>query len=318
MEARMHGGLTIAAEVPVPVAAPGPLLEFRDVSHTYRGGVQALAGVTLDIGRGMFGLLGPNGAGKSTLMRIVATLLAPTCGRVLYDGIDVTREPNRIRSVLGYLPQEFGVYPGVSAEELLDHLAVLKNVGPTKLRREQVQALLQQTNLYDVRKRAVKSFSGGMRQRFGIAQALLGDPRVVILDEPTAGLDPVERSRFHDLLAEIGESMIVILSTHLLEDVSKLCSRAAILFGGRIVAHGDLDQLIATLQGRIWRKSVPRAEVAAYRREFRVLSSRTVNGHAILHALSDERPDPSFEPVPGDLQDVYLAMNAEADERAAA
>jgi len=313
----MHGGLTIAADVPVPVAT-APLLEFRDVAHIYRGGVQALAGVTLDIERGMFGLLGPNGAGKSTLMRIVATLLAPTSGRVLYDGTDVTREPNRIRGMLGYLPQEFGVYPGVSAEDLLDHLAVLKNIGPTKVRREQVQALLQQTNLYDVRKRAVKSFSGGMHRRFGIAQALLGDPRVVILDEPTAGLDPVERSRFHDLLAEIGESMIVILSTHLLEDVSKLCSRAAILFGGRIVAHGDLDQLIGTLQGRIWRKSVPRGEVAAYRREFRVLSSRTVNGHAILHALSEERPDPSFEPVRGDLQDVYLAMNAEASERAAA
>jgi len=314
----MDGGMPFVARELAAAAPVGPLLQLRDVRHTYRGGVQALAGVNLEIRRGMFGLLGPNGAGKSTLMRIIATLQRPQSGQVLYDGIDVVRDPNAIRRVLGYLPQEFGVYPGVSAEDLLDHLAVLKNIGPKSVRREQVAALLQQTNLFDVRKRAVKTFSGGMRQRFGIAQALLGDPRLVIVDEPTAGLDPTERSRFHDLLAEVGESMIVILSTHILDDVSRLCSRAAILFEGRIVADGDLAALVAGLQGRVWRKEVQRADVARYRQEFRVLSSRPINGHAILHVLSDARPEASFEPVSGDLQDVYLAIAAEAGGTAAA
>jgi ABC-type multidrug transport system ATPase subunit len=205
----------------------------------------------------------------------------------------------------------------VSAEELLDHLAVLKGIGPTRARREQVHALLQQTNLFDVRKRAVASFSGGMRRRFGIAQALLGDPRLVIVDEPTAGLDPAERIRFLDLLAEIGESVVVILSTHMLEDVSKLCPRLAILFNGRVVAEGELASLVAKLQGRVWRKPVPRAEADALRQAFEIVSTRHADGRLILHVLSDGSPGEGFEPVGGDLQDVYFAMTADAEQAAA-
>jgi ABC-type multidrug transport system ATPase subunit len=298
-------------------AEAGPMLRIRDLTHTYRNGVQALAGVSLDITRGMYGLLGPNGAGKSSLMRIVATLQQPTSGQVTFNGIDVVREPQRLRRVLGYLPQEFGVYKKVSAESLLDHLAVLKGIGPTAMRREQVAALLRQTNLYDVRKRAVATFSGGMRQRFGIAQALLGDPQLIIVDEPTAGLDPSERHRFHDLLAEIGESVVVILSTHILDDVARLCQRTAILMEGRVVAEGELATLVASLQGRLWRKAVARADVETYRKSFRVISSTSSNGHAILHVLNNEPPDTGFEPVHGDLQDVYFAMTA-GGERAAA
>jgi ABC-2 type transport system ATP-binding protein len=293
------------------------MLQIRDLVHTYRGGVQALAGISLDVPRGMYGLLGPNGAGKSSLMRIVATLQQPTSGQVTFDGIDVVAEPMRLRRVLGYLPQEFGVYPRVSAEELLDHIAVLKGIGPTRLRREQVQALLQQTNLHDVRKRAVATFSGGMRQRFGIAQALLGAPRLIIVDEPTAGLDPAERVHFHDLLAEIGETTVVILSTHIVEDVSELCSRVAILVAGRVVAEGEPGSLVATLHGRIWRKTVSRDEVEAYRGVLRVISTRYSAGRTVLFVLSDEPPGDGFAPAGGDLQDVYFAAIAGVDRAAA-
>jgi ABC-type multidrug transport system ATPase subunit len=283
------------------------MLQIDGLTHTYANGVQALRGLTLDIPRGMFGLLGPNGAGKSTLMRIVATLQQPTGGRVTFDGFDVLAEPQRLRQALGYLPQEFGVYPRVSAEDMLDHLAVLKGLADKGERREQVTALLQQTNLYDVRKKALSGFSGGMRQRFGIAQALLGDPRLIIVDEPTAGLDPEERNRFHGLLSEIGENVVVILSTHIVDDVADLCPRMAIIEGGQIVAQGEPTALIEGMRGRIWRKVVAKAEVEAYRQSHQVIATRLVGGRSVLHVLADSLPAEGFEPVPGDLEDVYFA-----------
>jgi ABC-type multidrug transport system ATPase subunit len=267
--------------------------------------------------RGMYGLLGPNGAGKSTLMRVLATLQQPTAGRVTFDGIDVLTEPMRMRAMLGYLPQDFGVYPRVSAESLLDHIAVLKGIGPAKVRREEVAALLALTNLYDARKRAVASFSGGMRQRFGIAQALLGNPQLIIVDEPTAGLDPAERVRFHDLLAEIGEKAVVILSTHILEDVAELCKKMAIIVAGRVVAEGSPTSLVANLSGRLWRKRIARNELEGLRRDHNVISTRYLDGATVAFVLSDHRPGAEFVPAGGDLQDVYFATVAD-DQRAAA
>jgi ABC-2 type transport system ATP-binding protein len=313
----MHAAPEPGHQPPTGAAGLQPRLQIRNLQHTYSNGVRALAGVDLDVPRGMYGLLGPNGAGKSTLMRIVATLQQPSAGSVSFDGADILADPFAIRRVLGYLPQEFGVYPRISAVDLLDHLAVLKGVGPAKVRREQVDALLEQTNLYDARKRAVATYSGGMRQRFGIAQALLGNPQIIIVDEPTAGLDPTERHRFHEVLSEIGATVAVILSTHLLDDVSRLCSRAAILFGGRIVADGELSSLVATLQGRIWRKTVPRGEVETYRRDFNVLSTRYTEANAVVHVLGSDNPGAGFESVSGELQDVYFAMTAEADKAGA-
>jgi ABC-type multidrug transport system ATPase subunit len=279
--------------------------------------VKALSGVTLNIPRGMYGLLGPNGAGKSTLMRILATLQRPTSGNVTFDGFDVLAEPTRLRSLLGYLPQDFGVYKRVSAENLLDYLAVLKGIGPKTVRREEVHALLQQTNLYEARKRSVASFSGGMRQRFGIAQALLGNPQLIIVDEPTAGLDPAERVRFHDLLAQIGENAVVILSTHILEDLSELCKRMAILVAGRVVAEGSPSSLVAQLDGRMWRKPVTQDELVALRKSCNVISTRYLDGRIVAFVLSDQSPGAGFEAAGGDLQDVYFAKVA-SDERAAA
>jgi ABC-2 type transport system ATP-binding protein len=308
--------------IPFGTPCPAPelrhaVLQVRELVHTYGNGVRALADVSLDIPRGMYGLLGPNGAGKSTLMRILATLQQPTSGAVSFNGVDVLAEPMRLRAQLGYLPQGFGVYPRVSAEDLLDHLAVLKGIGPKKVRREEVQALLQQTNLFEARKRAVASFSGGMRQRFGIAQALLGNPRLIIVDEPTAGLDPAERVRFHDLLAEIGENAVVILSTHILEDVAVLCKRMAIIVGGRVVAEGSPSSLVANLHGRLWRKAVERGDVEALRQGCNVISTRYIDGRTVAFVLSDHRPGAEFEAVGGDLQDVYFATVAN-DQRAAA
>src|SRR5262245_1562969 len=312
---------TVSAPSPsqAPISQPTTpeILQIRELSHTYGNGVKALVGVNLDIPHGMYGLLGPNGAGKSTLMRILATLQQPTAGKVSFDGIDVLKEPMRLRAMLGYLPQDFGVYRRVSAEDLLDHLAVLKGIGPKAVRREEVEALLHQTNLYEARKRAVASFSGGMRQRFGIAQALLGNPRLIIVDEPTAGLDPAERIRFHDLLAEIGEKAVVILSTHILEDVAELCKRMAIIVAGRVVAEGSPTSLVAQLSGRLWRKSVARGEVADLRRRCHVISTRYLDGRTVAFVLSDERPGADFEPAGGDLHDVYFATVAE-DQKAAA
>jgi ABC-type multidrug transport system ATPase subunit len=255
----------------------------------------------------MFGLLGPNGAGKSTLMRTLATLQSADTGTVRLGEVDVLKDADATRRMLGYLPQEFGVYPRVAAAEMLDHLAALKGITNAKERREIVDALLQQTNLFDVRKRPLGSFSGGMKQRFGIAQALLGKPRLVIVDEPTAGLDPEERVRFHNLLGAIGEDVIVILSTHIVGDVIDLCRDMAILHRGRVVMKGDPAGAVSALDGRIWQKTVERAELASHEARYQVVSTRLFAGRTRLHAFADARPDPSFEPVPPDLEDVYFA-----------
>jgi ABC-type multidrug transport system ATPase subunit len=312
--------LSTVIPIGIPCAAPAlsqDVLQVRNLTHTYGNGVKALADVSLNIPRGMYGLLGPNGAGKSTLMRSIATLQTPTAGSIMFEGIDVLAEPMRLRATLGYLPQDFGVYPRVNAEDLLDHIAVLKGIGPANSRREEVMALLQLTNLYEARKRAVASYSGGMRQRFGIAQALLGNPRLIIVDEPTAGLDPAERVRFHDLLAEIGEKAVVILSTHILEDVAELCKRMAIIASGRVVVEGSPDSLVAKLSGRLWRKTVDRAQLAELRRQHNVISTRYLDGATVAFVLSDGRPGPDFDQAGGDLQDVYFATVA-TETRAAA
>jgi ABC-2 type transport system ATP-binding protein len=283
------------------------MLAINRLSKTYPNGVQALKEVTLSIENGLFGLLGPNGAGKSTLMRTLATLQEPDAGQVLLDGRDVLADPQAHRRRLGYLPQEFGVYPGVSALALLDHLALLKGVGDKSARAAQVNALLERTNLYAHRKKAVSSFSGGMRRRFGIAQALLGDPRLVIVDEPTAGLDPEERHRFHDLLSEIGEQVIVILSTHIVEDVRQVCPRMAILAEGRVLLEGEPGHLVDALAGRVWRKTVEREAADAYRAAWPVLSTRRQAGRIQVHVLAEQAPEPGFAVVPPDLEDVYFA-----------
>jgi ABC-2 type transport system ATP-binding protein len=289
------------------VACAGAMLSIAGLSHTYDQRTRALDAVTLEVTRGMFGLLGPNGAGKSTLMRCIATLQIPTAGSIRFDGIDVLAQPDALRAVLGYLPQDFGVYPRVSAYEMLDHLAVLKGVVGRGARRDTVEALLQQVNLWDVRKRPIAGFSGGMRQRFGIAQALIGQPRLLIVDEPTAGLDPEERNRFNNLLAELGEHRVVILSTHIVDDVTDLCARVAVMVGGRIVADGHPSALIDALAGKVWRKIVAHGELAALREAHTVLASRLRGGKTCVHVLADAAPDPSFEPVATSLEDVYFA-----------
>src|SRR5580658_8019029 len=251
-----------------------PMLSINDLVHIYPNAVRALDGISLEIDRGMFGLLGPNGAGKSTLMRSVATLQTPTSGSIRFDGIDVVAEPEALRRRLGYLPQDFGVYPRVSAYDMLDHMASLKGVTSAADRRATVETLLVQTNLWNVRTKAIAGFSGGMRQRFGIAQALIGNPQLIIVDEPTAGLDPEERNRFLDLLAEIGQNVVVILSTHIVSDVSDLCQSMAIINLGRMLAEGDPIQLARSLRGRIWKKLVTRTDVAGYKDRLPVISSR--------------------------------------------
>jgi ABC-2 type transport system ATP-binding protein len=283
------------------------MLRIENLSKTYGNGVEALKDVSLEIPGGMFGLLGPNGAGKSTLMRTLATLQAADAGTVRFDDLDVLTQKHEVRKILGYLPQEMGIYPGVSAETLLDHFAVLKGLDSAPERREAVAGLLRMTNLYDVRKRKLGSFSGGMRRRFGIAQALLGDPRLIIVDEPTAGLDPEERVRFHNLLCEIGETAVVILSTHIVEDVRELCSRMAILARGRVLLEGEPDALVARLAGRVWRKLVGRGEVARYQESLPVLSTRLAAVRTAIHVLSERSPGDGFEPAEPDLEHVYFA-----------
>src|SRR5690606_23384630 len=263
------------------------MLQIRSLSKTYANGVQALKDVSLDIPRGMFGLLGPNGAGKSTLMRTIATLQEPDSGSITLDGLDVLANKEQARKRLGYLPQDFGVYPKVSAEAMLDHFAVLKGETARGGRRELVQALLQQVNLWNVRKRKLGTVSGGMRQRFGIAQALIGQPSLVIVDEPTAGLDPEERNRFLNLLAEIGENTVVILSTHIVEDVTDLCPRMAIIAAGQVRLAGEPREAIRSLEGRIWRKRVEKEELDRLVHEHAVLSSRLVAGKPVVHVLAD-------------------------------
>src|SRR5579863_6293392 len=281
-------------------------LRIEKLSKRYPNGVQALQDVSLNIPLGMFGLLGPNGAGKSTLMRTLATLQEADGGSASLDGIDVLKQKDEVRKVLGYLPQEFGLYPKVSAEVLLSHFAALKGIGG-KERREVVQALLQQTNLYEHRRKPLGSFSGGMKQRFGIAQALLGNPRLIIVDEPTAGLDPEERVRFHNLLSAIGQNIIVILSTHIVSDVSDLCGRMAIIHQGRVLLTGEPTTLVNELQGKVWKKSIDAADLTAHREQFRVILVRLFAGRTLIHALSDQQPGAGFEPVEPGLEDLYFA-----------
>src|SRR2546423_1739693 len=292
-----------------------PTLSIRGLSKTYSNGVQALSDVNLEISTGMFGLLGPNGAGKSTLMRTLATLQEADSGTVTFGTIDVRRQKDEVRKLLGYLPQEFGVYPKISAETMLSHFAVLKGIAG-KQRKDVVDALLHRVNLWEVRKQNLGTFSGGMRQRFGIAQALLGEPQLIIVDEPTAGLDPGERVRFHNLLAEIGENVVVILSTHIVEDVSDLCSRMAIISKGRVLMSGEPSQAIRALEGKIWRRSIPRADMESVQKEYPVISTKLVAGKTFVHVFSDSAPGAGFEPVDGSLEDVYFSTLHHAEKAA--
>jgi ABC-type multidrug transport system ATPase subunit len=278
------------------------MLEIAGVSHVYADGTRALDGVTLTVARGLFGLLGPNGAGKSSLMRVAATLQAPSEGRVRFDGIDALADPRALRRRLGYLPQDFGVYPGVSAQALLDQVAVLKGFAARGERRELVERLLRLVNLWDARGRAVSSFSGGMRQRWGVAQALIGDPELLILDEPTAGLDPAERNRFHELLHGLGEHAVVIVSTHLVEDVADLCSGVAVLAGGRVLAQGAPAALAEALDGQVWRGPAEACSAA-----MTMVSRGLSRGRPVARVLADARPGPDFEAVPATLEDAYFA-----------
>lgn len=283
------------------------MLNIRNLSKTYDNGVEALRGVSLDIEPGLFGLLGPNGAGKSSLMRTIATLQLPSHGQISFENKDIIKNPNILRSCLGYLPQEFGVYPKVSCYQLLEHMALLKGLTDHKTRSRQIDQLLHQTNLYDVRKKDVSSFSGGMRQRFGIAQALLGAPKLVIVDEPTAGLDPYERNRFHNLLCEIGENVVVILSTHIVEDVSQLCPNMAILAKGDVRLQGKPRDLIHAIDGTIWRKEIAKEQVSLYRDKFEVISEQLITGKTQVVVQSEFQPEMGFEPVTPDLEDVYFS-----------
>ena len=283
------------------------MLTIQNLTHVYGNGTKALDDVSLIVPKGMFGLLGPNGAGKSTLMRSIATLQTPTSGSIRFGDLDVIAEPEKLRRVLGYLPQDFGVYPRVSCYDMLNHMAVLKGISGVRERKETVESLLNQTNLWSVRKKALAGFSGGMRQRFGIAQALIGNPELIIVDEPTAGLDPEERNRFLNLLAEIGENVVIILSTHIVEDVSDLCPRMAVLAGGRIQLEGAPADLMESLNGRVWRKLIAKEALDDHRARYHVISTRLFTGQTVIHVLSESDPGDGFEPAPGGLEDVYMA-----------
>lgn len=281
-------------------------LQIKNLTKTYPNGVQAINGVSLTITNGMFGLLGANGAGKSSLMRTIASLQEPSEGSIIFNEVDIISKPQYVRENLGYLPQEFGVYPKISAEKLLNHLAVLKGITNSKERKQQVTALLQQTNLYQHRKKAVYTFSGGMRQRFGIAQALLANPQLIIVDEPTAGLDPEERNRFLNLLSEIGENVIVILSTHIVEDVHDLCKNMAILSEGEILIQGNPSNLVSSIQNKIWSKIIAKKDVEAYKKAFHVISSKLVSGETQIRVLSECKPEEGFSSVVAGLEDLYF------------
>ena len=285
-------------------------LHIRDVSKTYPNGVQALKDVTLTIPAGMYGLLGPNGAGKSTLMRILATLQEPDEGSIHLGDTDVVNQKDEVRKTLGYLPQEFGVYPKVTAENLLDHFAVLKGIAGRRARKEVVEALLRQTNLWEVRNQKLGGYSGGMRQRFGVAVALLGNPTLMIVDEPTAGLDPAERLRFLNLLAELGENSVVLLSTHIVEDVSELCTRMAIIDRGEILLEAEPLRAVDELKGRIWRRMIERSALPEVEREHTVISTKLLAGRIVVHVHGDASPGAGFEPVEPDLEDVYFSTMA--------
>ncbi|GAB2797217.1 ABC transporter ATP-binding protein [Rhabdobacter roseus] len=282
-------------------------LVIENLNKTYSNGVQALKNISLTIDQGMFGLLGPNGAGKSSLMRTIATLQEPDSGSIQLGTINVLTQKDEVRKALGYLPQEFGVYPKVDAETLLSHLAVLKGITDKKERNETVKALLQKTNLYEARKKNLGGYSGGMKQRFGIAQALLANPKLIIVDEPTAGLDPAERNRFLNLLSEIGENTIVILSTHIVDDVKELCSDMAIINKGQVLYKGSPTQALAQIRGRVWEIRVPKAEVEVLRAQFNIISEKLVGGTPVLHVLADTEPGEGFVAVDGDLEDVYFS-----------
>lgn len=284
-------------------------LEINDISKTYANGVQALKNITLTIPSGMYGLLGPNGAGKSTLMRILATLQEPDAGRVSLGDLDVLNQQDEVRKTLGYLPQEFGVYPKAKAEDLLDHFAILKGFSGRKSRKEVVEALLRKTNLWEVRKQKLGGYSGGMRQRFGVAVALLGNPKLMIVDEPTAGLDPAERVRFLNLLSELGENSVVILSTHIVEDVSELCTRMAIINKGEILHEAEPLKAMEALNGRIWRRIVEKRALPELEREHRIISTKLLGGRTVVHVYSEEAPA-GFDRVPPDLEDVYFSAMA--------
>jgi ABC-type multidrug transport system ATPase subunit len=282
-------------------------LVISNLNKTYTNGVQALKDVNLTINQGMFGLLGPNGAGKSSLMRTIATLQEPDSGSIALGDINVLKQKDEIRKTLGYLPQEFGVYPKVDAYTLLNHLAVLKGITNSGERKSVVEALLQKTNLWDARKKNLGGYSGGMKQRFGIAQALLANPKLIIVDEPTAGLDPAERNRFLNLLSELGENTVVILSTHIVEDVKELCSDMAIFNKGEVLFKGSPDEALSQITGKVWQKHINKIELTEYKQNFKVISEKLIGGNPIIHVLSDTNPDGTFTAITGDLEDVYFS-----------
>lgn len=282
-------------------------LKITNLSKLYPGGIKALSQVNLEISNGMFGLLGPNGAGKSSLMRTIATLQEPSEGTIFLDDLDVINNKDEMRKVLGYLPQDFGFYPKVSAEDMLNHFAVLKGIADKKERQEICAALLQQTNLYEVRNRYIGDYSGGMRQRFGIAQALLGNPKLIIVDEPTAGLDPQERNRFHNLLSEVGENIIVILSTHIVEDVSNLCHRMAVMNLGSVLFNGKTTEALELLKGKIFATKIDKETLPEFREKYNVISTRVSEGKILIHVMNDSSPGDHFKAIEGDLEDVYFS-----------
>jgi ABC-2 type transport system ATP-binding protein len=283
------------------------MLEIKAIRHTYPNGVRALNGISLSIPKGMYGLLGPNGAGKSSLMRTIATLQVPDKGSIMFDGLDALKEPEKMRANLGYLPQDFGVYPRVTAYQMLRHIAVLKGSTDRTELKDTVESLLNQVNLWGVRDKAIAGFSGGMRQRFGIAQALVGNPQLIIVDEPTAGLDPEERNRFLNLLAGIGDRAVVILSTHIVEDVYDLCPEAAIMAGGTLLASGPPSELTKAFEGKHWQATIPREELGAYEARCNVISLRLIAGKTQIHVQADKKPGPEFSSVKSTLEDVYLS-----------
>jgi len=282
-------------------------LKIKNLSKTYSNGVQALKEITLDIPQGMFGLLGPNGAGKSSLMRTLATLQQADSGSVMLGDLDILNDKAEVRKILGYLPQEFGVYPKITSYNMLNHIASLKGISNSGERKELVESLLNKTNLWDFRNKSLGTYSGGMKQRFGIAQALIGDPKLIIVDEPTAGLDPAERNRFHNLLCEIGENTIVILSTHIVDDISNLCNNMAIICLGEVIAKGIPNELIDNVKGRIWTKAIEKNELANYQNHLRVISTHLKAGKTVIHVVSDSQPDGTFTAFEANLEDVYFA-----------
>ena len=289
-------------------------LTIKGLTKTYANGVKALDNVSLEIGKGMFGLLGPNGAGKSSLMRTLAGLQDADQGTLMLNDIDILKSPQELRKNLGYLPQEFGVYPKITAYQLLNHLAILKGVKNKGERKDLVEHLLQKVNLFDKRHKVVKGFSGGMKQRIGIAQALIGNPQLIIVDEPTAGLDPGERNRFHNLLADVGSEVIVILSTHIVDDVRELCTEMAIMNLGRIIYNGGPEDAIATLDGQVWEKRIEREELNDYKNQYQVISEKMIAGKPLIHIQSEVMPAEGFTAVAPNLEDVFFSSIMSSSE----